>query len=45
MIRPLRRLHVRLWIVLAAAVSLLLGAALLARRPATPVNANWEPRQ
>jgi hypothetical protein len=33
MTRPLRRLHLRIWIVLAAALSLLFAAGLALRRP------------
>lgn len=38
MIAPLRRAHRRMWLILAAALPLLLTAAVLARVERTPVN-------
>jgi hypothetical protein len=44
MIQPLRRAHLRIWIVLTALLYGLVIAALAARRSATPPNPNlhWE---
>jgi hypothetical protein len=42
MIEPLRRLHRRVWIVLAVLLPLLMLAAVAWRRSSTPVNANFE---
>ena len=44
MTRPLRRRHLQVWLLLAVLLPLLFGAALLARRPTTPVNTDlsWE---
>jgi len=44
MIRPLRRAHFRIWLVLAVALYGVLIAGLLTRRTTTPPNPNlhWE---
>jgi hypothetical protein len=44
MIRPLRRAHYRIWMVLSALLSILFIAGLVVRRPATPDNPDlhWE---
>lgn len=44
MIQPLRRAHLRIWIVLPFLLGALLVAGLMARREATPVNTglHWE---
>jgi hypothetical protein len=44
MIQPLRRAHLHIWIVLAAALYAIVIAGLVARRSATPRNPNlhWE---
>ena len=44
MIQPLRRAHLRIWIVLSAILYTVFAAGLLARRSATPRNPNlhWE---
>jgi len=44
MIRPLRRAHLRIWIVIAAVLPFLFAASLIVRRSTTPVNADlhWE---
>jgi hypothetical protein len=44
MIRPLRRAHFWIWLVLAAVMYAVFAAGLLARRTATPANSNlhWE---
>ena len=44
MIRPLRRAHFRMWIVLAVALYAVFVAGLLARRDTTPRNdgLHWE---
>ncbi len=44
MIRPLRRAHFRIWIVLTAALYAIFAAGLLARRDTTPRNrgVDWE---
>jgi hypothetical protein len=40
-IRPLRRSHLRIWILLTLTLPVLLVTALLMRRDATPVNDNF----
>jgi len=47
MIRPLRRAHFRIWLVLAAVLYLVFFAGILARRTTTPPNKglNWEQYQ
>ena len=44
MIRPLRRAHLRIWLVLAVALWAVFLAGLMARRSTTPRNPNvhWE---
>ena len=44
MIQPLRRVHFRVWVVLALLVYAVFLAALLARRTTTPLNptVHWE---
>ena len=44
MIRPLRRVHLRIWIVLAVLLPVLLAASLIVRQTTTPVNPDlrWE---
>jgi hypothetical protein len=44
MIQPLRRAHFRIWVVLAVAMYAVFIAGLMARRSATPADANlhWE---
>jgi len=44
MIQPLRRAHLRIWIVLAAVLFMVVIAGLTARRSATPRNPDlhWE---
>lgn len=44
MIKPLRRSHFRIWIVLSAVLSALFAAGLIVHRPTTPKNPNlhWE---
>lgn len=44
MTRPLRRLHLRLWIVLAVALPALVWVGLASRRPTAPRNPDllWE---
>jgi hypothetical protein len=44
MIRPLRRAHHRIWVLLAVLLPLLYAAGLASRRPATPPNGDlrWE---
>ncbi len=44
LIQPLRRAHLRIWIVLAVALYGVAIAGLLARRTTTPANSNlrWE---
>jgi len=44
MIEPLRRSHLRIWVVLSALLSVLFAAGLIVRRPTTPKNPNvhWE---
>lgn len=41
---PLRRLHLRIWLVLAVALPLLVWLSLASRRQATPINPGiaWE---
>lgn len=41
MIRPLRRSHLRIWILLALTLPILFVTALAMRRNATPINANF----
>jgi hypothetical protein len=38
MIRPLRRNHYRIWVVLTGVIWVILVASLTVRRPTTPVN-------
>jgi hypothetical protein len=45
MIRPLRRAHFWIWLVLAAAMYAVFVAGLLARRTATPLNTNLHQEQ
>ena len=47
MIQPLRRAHLRIWVVLAVGLYALLIAGLLARRNTTPPNpgVHWEQLQ
>ena len=44
MIQPLRRVHFRIWVVLAVVLYAVFIAGLLARRTSTPSNPNlhWE---
>ena len=44
MIQPLRRHHLRIWVVLSTLLALLFAAGLIVRRPTTPKNAalHWE---
>jgi len=44
MIQPLRRNHLRIWVVLSIFLSALFVAGLIVRRPAMPENRNlhWE---
>lgn len=44
MIRPLRKAHFRIWLLLTVVLYAVLAAGLLARRQATPLNSNvhWE---
>lgn len=44
MIQPLRRAHLRIWVVLTVVLYVLFIACLLVRRTSTPLNSNlhWE---
>ena len=42
MTRPLRRRHLQIWIVLALALPLLFGAALVVRRETAPINGHFD---